>query len=48
MQLICVLLFGQILFLVGQCGMDETIYSKLIRTKLINLRGFIIGVLNDG
>lgn len=42
MQLICVLLFRHILILVGQCGMDITIYSKLIRTKLLNKSKYII------
>ena len=42
MQLRCVLLFRNILILVAQCGMDKTIYSNLISTKLLNKSKHII------
>ena len=42
MQLRCVLLFRNILILVGQCGLDKTLYSNLIRTKLLNKSKHII------
>lgn len=42
MQLRCVLLFRNILILVVQCGMDKTIYSNLISTKLLSKSKHII------
>lgn len=41
MQLRCVL-FRNVVILVGQCGLDKTIYSNLVRTKLLNKSKHII------
>ena len=41
MQLRCVL-FRNVVILVGQCGLDKTIYSNLVRTKLLNTSKHII------